>query len=241
MLAILGVCIGLACGVLFAGSCLLDRKTNEFACSTTEDCLDGRQCMGGFCITSDAPIIPPCAENCTDLGGECVDDVCRFICTAVTCQSIVQCPPGLPCEIQCNGVGACSNGIACTSAATCTITCDDGACQAPIDCGSSACDITCNGTSCSGQIGCTAADRCVVDCNGPNACNAQIQCGEGLCDVECNGSMSCAGGVTCGDSCRCDVDCIGTGSCASGASCGKFQCDEGQGCDSTNNGCGASC
>ncbi|MBA2539763.1 MAG: hypothetical protein H0V17_09030 [Deltaproteobacteria bacterium] len=241
VLAILGVCVGLTCGLLAAGSCLVDRKSNEFACSTTTDCVDGRQCMSGFCIASDAPIVPPCAENCTDLGGECVEEVCRFTCTAASCPGIVQCPADLPCEIGCTDAGACGTGIACTTAASCTITCADGACQAPIDCGSSACAITCNGTSCAGEIRCQQADRCVVACNGPNSCAAQILCGNGLCDIDCNGATSCAGGTACSNSCRCDVDCLGVGACGAAATCPKQQCTEAAGCDPTNNGCGPSC
>jgi hypothetical protein len=237
---VLATCLGLA-GVLAVGSCLLDRKTNELSCSTTEDCAEGRTCTSGFCIPSDAPIVPPCAENCTDLGGVCDGETCRFSCDPITCPGIVTCPAGLPCAIACNGVGACGTGIACTSAESCTITCSDGACQAAIDCGTSDCDVTCNGDGCGGEIRCGQADSCTVACNGPDSCSSQIQCGNGSCDVTCAGSTSCAGGTACGSSCRCDVGCTGVGSCGIAATCTKMQCEDPPGCDSSQNGCGPTC
>ncbi len=242
----LAVFTALIAGVFVAGSCLVDRRTNELSCNDNTDCPDGRICDTGFCITGSVPVdLPPpvtCADSdCASMGGSCNGETCTFSCSAATCPGIVTCPDGVACQVTCSGAGACSTGVACAGSLACTINCDAGACQAPLDCGGGDCTVNCTGANaCANEVRCAQANRCIVNCTGSDTCGGRVQCG-GACDVNCDGDRSCAMGTACGNACFCDVDCVGVNACAASSACGKSQCNEPPGCDPTNNGCNPSC
>jgi hypothetical protein len=47
---------------LFAGSCLVDKRSNEFECSDQGQCGPGRICASGHCVIDTTP--PPTRRRC---------------------------------------------------------------------------------------------------------------------------------------------------------------------------------
>lgn len=139
-----------------------------------------------------------CEDVCVD--GHCEGDRCVIDCTGGDCIDEVECPPGIPCEVDCSAVGACSGGVDCGSASTCEVKC-------------SAKD------SCIGGVDCRGGGACQVECSGRDSCVGGIVCGGGACEVECSSQGACVGGVECGDACRCGVSCTAQETCLGGTEC----------------------
>lgn len=174
---------------LLCAACSISHRSQDYACTKTSDCAQGRTCVDGFCVIpggSGAPSDAPTATDAKkpDAPGE-------------------MCPPGCTscdvahhqCTIDCSKPGStCGSKVVCPSGYACTIACDtQGACRDTIDCQSAA---SCN-------ITCATFDSC-----------HDVQCGDGRCQVSCIGSRSCAN-VSCNNACACDVSCTGSNTCFS--------------------------
>lgn len=187
----------LVLAIAAATSCSINHKSNEYECVLPSDCdpFPGRQCVGGFCVTSGGPtdarpdmgpvidgprdaspdsvMCPAQCTSCREPGHECVID-----CATTSCNSEVVCPVGWNCTIGCTTTNSCTQGI---------------------DCGN--------------------AKSCTVICSGTSSCR-DLVCGDGKCNVTCSGKSSCRD-MDCSDSCACDITCA-TG--ANAASCEGNSC-----------------
>ncbi len=159
----------------------------------------------GVDAPADASIITAC-DACVLADGICEGGGCKFTCDDANSCSLVSCPPGQPCTVECNG--QCGAGVDCTRATECNITCTNGGCGVGVLCGGGPCTVVCD-----------------------DACGGGVTCGTDACNVDCRND-ACGGGLRCGLSCACDATCDNT-SCGNGASCGLPTCDDGRGCDST--------
>lgn len=124
-----------AVAMIVAMSCLVDRRSSEFACDTNADCADfadARECSDGYCTRASCPSI--CDGGCGP------NKTCTIKCLSVNeCKNGVTCPSGYTCMFECEencGPVNCPLG--------CTVSCDAGAICGPFNCGAGA---TC---SCSG-------------------------------------------------------------------------------------------
>lgn len=127
-------------------------------------------CAATLAACTDDPDGPACADVCPAAGGVCVGDVCRITGTG---ESVVSCPTGVACEVECSHAGQpCRDGVRCAGATTCTVTCvGNRACQAGVDCAGSACEVTCDGPeACEGGIRTEAGGSCTSHCCGLEAC-----------------------------------------------------------------------
>lgn len=183
----------LAALVVASTSCLVDRKTEEFACASTAECTDGRVCTGGFCIQGgvlpDAnPDTPGCPAPCDacDLALE----TCTVDCSAADNCDAVTCPAGFACDITCSG-NACDD-IDCTAAASCTINCDGANACGNVTCGPGTCDVTCNGNQACDVVDCRDACECDVDCDAGADCQAA------MCPIPTSGAGDCTDGTPAG-------------------------------------------
>jgi hypothetical protein len=95
-----------ALAVVIGASCLVDRRTSEYTCSTTADCGEGRICEDGYCVIGDEP--DKCPDAC-NAGCNLGQDECNIVCNAVTDCGEVRCPAGFECDITCDGPGACQS------------------------------------------------------------------------------------------------------------------------------------
>lgn len=153
--------LGLA---LLIGGCFVDRRSEDFECTTSDTCSDGRVCDQGFCVPVECP--SECNAGCDVLA-----KTCGISCATGSCPN-VSCPSGYACTIDCSRNNACSN-IDCTEAASCTIACSGVATCTNIDCGPGACDVTCTGNNACTNLDCASSCACDVSCtDGVNCPNA---------------------------------------------------------------------
>lgn len=124
-----------------AMSCLIDRRSSEFACDQDSDCddLEGeRECSDGYCTLMSCPGI--CDGGCA---------------------------PGKLCTVNCSSGSECRNGVSCPSGFTCVFNCSQD-CQ-DIEC-PLGCVVNCNGTTADcGPIDCGTGATC--SCAGAGTCN----------------------------------------------------------------------
>jgi hypothetical protein len=122
-------------------------------------------------IKLDAPMT--CPPGC----GNCPGGVCTIVRGANT-TAVPTCPPKMPCKVICSGDKACENGVDCSQATACDITCDaasgTNACKnAKVKCGSGHCKVSCTGKdSCNKGIDCGQSCGCYVYCKGPKTCSS---------------------------------------------------------------------
>jgi hypothetical protein len=182
-----------------AGSCLVDKRSNDFECSSQGQCGAGRICVSGHCVidTTPPPDAPPlCPPQCQSCDFTGTPDRCTIVGDGT--QAAI-CPTGFQCDITCATADACGP-ISCNNAVACTIAC----------LAAGACD----------SVTCGNAD-CAITCATPGACQ-NLTCDQGRCDVECLGGPGACGNITCSNSCACDVAC-GAGA-ADRANCGTIAC-----------------
>lgn len=133
---------GLAASALvmaIAMGCLVDRRSDEFACSQDSDCDDlpgNRSCEQGFCVIGSCPGI--CDGGCGS---------------------------GKTCTILCSTGNECRNGVECPSGYSCIINCTQDC--TPVDCGDG-CVVSCMANADCGPIDCGAGETCtcVASANG---------------------------------------------------------------------------
>ena len=127
--------------VVIGLSCLVDRRSGDFDCESDTDCADfddERVCTNKVCL----PVTcPPVCDDC-DSG-----KICNIDCTGMNeCRQGVSCPAGYNCKFTCD---ADCTPVTCTSALSCTVTCETGADCGPLICGAaSPCTCTASGGVC---------------------------------------------------------------------------------------------
>jgi hypothetical protein len=119
---------------------------------------------------------PQCPPVCN---GGCTGGVCTIIQGANT-TAIPKCPAKMPCKVVCKGDKACENGVDCSQATDCDITCDaatgtDACKNAMVKCGSGHCKVSCTGKdTCNKGIDCYKSCGCHIYCKGSQACLKKI-------------------------------------------------------------------
>lgn len=162
---------------LSATSCLVNRRSETYACTSNSDCDNDRSCENGYCVED------PCPSPCSSC--DLTDRTCQIECSANKPCGDVKCPVGFRCTIQCSNANACGN-IDCAEGNGCDITCGGGLSCQGINCGANACDITCNGTAACPSIDCANSCKCDVDCsNTTNSCPS-ISCPLSTAGKPCN-------------------------------------------------------
>jgi hypothetical protein len=190
--------------------CSVSHRSGDYACTTQNDCKDGRTCSDGFCVVpggsqidaakSDAPKPPPdappaiCPAQCSSCNFGAKE--CRIDCAVKNCVGAqVVCPPGWNCDVLCSTANSC---------------------RSPSGGGTP-------GVTCAGTLSCN------ITCTGDNSCRG-VACGAGPCNVDCAGGNSCVG-VRCNQACSCDV------TCGNNASCQGVLCTSSVCFDQLNGGC----
>ncbi len=189
-LGALCVLVGL---VVASASCLVDRKSEEFSCTMTTDCADGRVCTGGFCLqgteTPDAPPdVPACPEPCETC--DLALKTCTVNCSAADDCAAVTCPVGFACDISCSN-NACDD-IDCSEAQSCVVSCTGSNACGNVTCGPGRCDVTCSGVNACDVVDCEASCVCDVDCDAGDDCNAA------MCPMPTAGPGDCTDGTPAG-------------------------------------------
>jgi hypothetical protein len=192
--ALLGIVIGLGIAALaVTGSCSISHKSDEYACTTNNDCREfaGRVCSDGFCILpgtidaphSDAPKNPDgnnCPAPCTSCN--VAQHSCTIDCSLTqACNNQVNCPAGYHCDFQCKTDNSCRNGVNCLMAASCTLECSGKQACAGVQCGSGPCDVSCSGPSSCRNVACNTSCACDVTCTGSSSCTDAISCQSTTC------------------------------------------------------------
>lgn len=206
------IVVAFTAGLVGAASCLVDRRSSDYACDSDDDCKafpDHRVCdeAAGFCVPEDCPAA--CNAGCDNTAKTC-DVMCA---SAGSCDT-VDCPDGYTCTINCVSNNACGD-IDCSDAAACTITCNGNHACGDVDCNggsnSPACMVTCNGNNACGDV--RSNGRFGVGCTGFNGCG-DIDCADSCaCTAVCNGGNTC-GTVTCPAGCTQGAGCGGCDTCS---------------------------
>ena len=201
-----------------ASACSIESRSQDYTCTTTSECADGRVCVQGWCVVGSpggpsdggpgaiadaAPPAPPDAgvtpdaSSCPPPCTSCEEGVCLVECLqSASCTERIVCPFDLACEVVCAGVGSCLSGI-----------------------------------------DCTASRSCDVSCTARSACFGSIECGAGPCRVECGSRETCATGIDCSDSCACETSCRGLDSCGAAPECPSDRCTDGIDCTAEGSDC----
>ncbi|MBX3263078.1 MAG: hypothetical protein KF782_25610 [Labilithrix sp.] len=167
-----------------------------------------------------------CAIACAD-AGTCVAGWCVITCNGgAECRNgAVTCPPGVPCDVRCNGADACKDGVDCADATACSVLCDGrtSCTNDKVRCKGAACRVTCSQKdACLQGVACDAG-VCAIRCLGNDACkNERVVCNADRCSVECGaspkeGNNACQAGVDCQAATSCDVRCLSDNSCKNAA------------------------
>jgi len=180
---------------LTCGGCSISHRSGEFACTDTSQCNSGRTCIGGFCVVSgpvdashgeiDAPSghldagMSTCPPQCTTCN--VAAKTCTIDCETTDCTGTVTCPAGYTCNINCNAIGSCTQGIDCAMAKACTIACTERQSCENVECGSGTCDLMCTGRQSCEDVDCGSSCKCDVACTGLDACGGTITCPSPIC------------------------------------------------------------
>lgn len=193
--------------MIVLAACSIQHRSDEYACTKTADCNNGRSCVEGYCVIATAADAPrPPSDTPNNTGSDAAScpagcsacnvaqHTCTIDCRMSNCNGQVACPAGYKCNIMCDTDNSCRNGVDCQAALSCNLT-----------------------------------------CSGTGSCR-NIQCGMGPCDVSCSGAGSCRN-VACDNSCACDVTCTGNQSCGDTIQCTSLGCSTGLGCTSVPSFC----
>jgi hypothetical protein len=200
---------------VIATSCAVQHRSQDFACTTSDQCATGRMCINGFCVDnspadaakddgvvgSDGKAKPDAAVSCPPQCTSC--DVATKVCTIdcnthpAICAAEVVCPIDYTCNIECNAGSACSAGVNCAQAKACTLECSGKSSCSGVMCGPGACTVTCSGSaSCAGNnggdaINCSSSCACSVMCTGTESCLGVVDCPIGCASVSSGGGIGC--------------------------------------------------
>jgi hypothetical protein len=171
------------------GSCSINHRSDQFACTKNTDCDGGRVCNDGFCIVAGSIDAPKndgtpgdsatCPFPCTSCNT--TQKTCTVNCNNVSCKQPLACPAGYRCTFQCNAEDACRQGINCSQAAACNIECTARSTCEQITCGPGPCDVGCSGVQSCKDISCGSSCACDVLCTGGQSCSDGIACSSLAC------------------------------------------------------------
>jgi len=195
VLGILVLFVGTVALASLSGSCAINHKSGDYACTITADCNDGRQCVDGFCIVPgsiDAAVFRDahvggdgngCPAGCTSCN--VTTHSCTIDCSQNSggCNNKVTCPAGWACNVQCNVDNSCRNGVSCTGTTSCDITCSAKSSCQNIQCGTGKCNVTCSGVQSCQAVACGNSCACDVTCLGSQSCADTIQCTATACKL----------------------------------------------------------
>lgn len=187
--------------VAAVASCLVNRKSEEFACSDDTDCAAmGRACERGYCV--ERPVdANPCPSICSDC--DFAAKTCTITCDTPNDCNNISCPLGYDCTINCTRGQACDN-ISCLVARSCTVNCTMANACKDVTCGPGRCTVTCSG-------GASACQDVVCD----SSCGCDVTCAAGQCT-----SMDCPMGTTM----PCTTDGLPASQCNSMTQAGCLTC-----------------
>lgn len=178
--------ISVVIGALALAACSINHRSDQYACSSSADCDNGRVCDNGFCVvagSTDAPRNdgkPPggdannCPAPCTSCNIQ--QKTCTIDCQTANCTNTVTCPAGYNCDIRCNVDNSCRNGINCQLSGGCNIECSGKQSCQNVECGSGPCDVGCSGAASCRGVSCNNSCACDVLCTGSQSCPEGIQC-----------------------------------------------------------------
>lgn len=186
-LALASIFVAIAVAVAALGtSCSISHRSDQYACTTNQDCSDGRVCDNGFCIVAgtidaarvDGPKSGTDANNCPAQCTTCnvQQKTCTINCQQTSCASTVTCPAGYKCEILCNTDNACRNGINCQQSASCSVECSGKQSCQNVQCGPGPCDVACSGPASCRGVSCSNSCACDITCTGNQSCSEGIVC-----------------------------------------------------------------
>jgi hypothetical protein len=205
-------------------------------CTTSDDCVSGRECLGGSCGTKLNGASCSGAADCTS--GFCVDGVC---CESKCDGACLSCAlPGAvgSCRFIADGVPDPRNVCHDQGPVSCGLT---GACNGSGDCARYPIGTVCQPASCSTAVLLQSASRCdgLGNCQpGGQLTCAPFACASGACNGSCNGNADCAPGQVCDPiSKSCGKKGLGQ-PCGAGTECASGFCVDGVCC---NNDCQGSC
>ena len=164
-------------GALSTTSCLVTRRSEDFACNANTDCDSGRACENGYCVQA------PCPAACSSCNVTAM--TCKIECGASSPCGMVQCPAGYTCTIRCSNANACGD-IDCALGTGCDITCGGTNSCRNINCGTSACNIDCSGQEACPSIDCASSCKCDVSCNNTTNVCPSIMCPMSSASKPCN-------------------------------------------------------
>lgn len=224
-------------GAFLLLGCTTNRVSDKYTCTTNADCDPDRVCDTGYCVVGNRPVdarvfrdAPVCPAVC---GGTC--DFTKMSCSIIGNGTLVTCPAGWNCTIECPTSGDCPS-VNCTNAASCDVKCTAGGACGNIVCATANCTATCSGgANACGNLTCSSGD-CTRTCTGTNACGS-MTCNSGNCTETCSGGNPACGNLTCGTG-KCTATCQGLT-----PACGDVICSQSCGCqvncDFGNNMCPA--
>jgi hypothetical protein len=164
---------------VIATSCSINHRSDQFSCSKPSDCSDGRECINGSCVVpggdidaapGDGKPPPPDGRTCPDGCTSCDFNTmkCTIDCAGgADCTRELACPAGgWNCIFLCTVNDACSNGIDCSQAKSCSLTCSGARSCDNVNCGTGKCTASCTGTNACRGVDCSQSCACDVTCNG---------------------------------------------------------------------------
>lgn len=193
------------------------------SCTMDDECDDGcfcngaESCVGGECMSGDAPDCDDAVECTADVCDEAMG-ACRNFADAARCAEGETCGPE-GCSSECSGDEQCDDGVFCNGSEVCF----DGACAAgtPLDCDDS---IPCTQDVCDELSSACHSFPTNMGCGASETCNA-----ESGCIPECASNAECDDGFFCNGIERCDDGACVPGTlpdCDDGVSCTRDICDE---------------
>lgn len=188
--AIAGIVTGILVAVFIVSSCSIRHRSDEYACTTSTDCNDGRVCDNGFCIVAGSIDAPKgdagradannCPSPCTTCNVQ--QKSCTINCQNANCTNMITCPAGYRCDILCNTDNACRAGVTCSLASSCNIECQGKQSCENIFCGPGPCDVGCTGPASCRNVFCGNSCACDVVCTGNQSCADNISCSSLACE-----------------------------------------------------------
>ena len=153
-----------ALAVITAGSCSVNHRSGDYACTAPGDCRDGRVCVDNFCVApgttpidasrADAPTPQPDANLCPAQCSSCnvAAKECKIDCAVKSCVGTqIVCPQGWNCDVLCSTPNSCrsttqgSPAVICTGTLSCNVTCTGNSSCRNVACGLGPCNVDCSG------------------------------------------------------------------------------------------------
>jgi len=160
----------------------------ETSCDGIDNDCDGEIDEEDVCSSCGIDPTPSGGECPSECSGGCLEgNTCIINCDQGCSGTLMSCPAGFSCRIECTSTNACSDA---------TISCPDDY----------MCEILCDGdNSCSSAvINCSAEGLCNLSCRGSSCQNTLLNCGNDACTATCSQTVFNPN-VICGNTCNCNT------------------------------------